>query len=66
MNDGSPSKREPPPMSPCIRVCVMDVERRFCTGCRRTIDEIARWWGMTDDQKRAVLAALPERRPAIR
>ena len=62
MNDGVPAKREPPPMSPCIRVCVMDDERKFCTGCRRTIDEIARWWGRTDEQKRAVLAALPSRR----
>ena len=62
MNDGKPAERLPPPMSPCVHVCVMDADRRFCTGCRRTLDEIARWWGMTDDQKRAVLAALPTRR----
>ena len=63
MSDAEPPQRRlPPPMSPCIHVCLMDEERRFCTGCRRTGDEIARWWGMTDDQKRAVLAALPARR----
>jgi predicted Fe-S protein YdhL (DUF1289 family) len=51
-----------PPLSPCVRICVMDASRQFCTGCRRTLGEIARWWGMRDDEKRAVLAALPQRR----
>jgi predicted Fe-S protein YdhL (DUF1289 family) len=50
-----------PPLSPCIRVCVLDEARRTCTGCRRTVGEIARWWSMRDDEKRAVLAALPDR-----
>jgi predicted Fe-S protein YdhL (DUF1289 family) len=40
----------------------MDAERRHCTGCARTLEEIARWWSLTDDAKRAVLAALPARR----
>jgi predicted Fe-S protein YdhL (DUF1289 family) len=56
-------ERPPPPQSPCIRVCVLDEARRQCTGCRRTTDEIASWWAMSDAQKRAVLAQLPERRP---
>lgn len=49
-------------MSPCIRVCVLDHERRLCTGCLRTPDEIARWWTLSDAEKRAVLAALAARR----
>ena len=55
-----------PPLSPCIRVCAMDAAREYCLGCRRTLSEIARWWSMGDDEKRAVLAALPSRTPERR
>lgn len=51
-----------PPQSPCIRVCVLDAARRQCLGCGRTIDEIARWGAMRDDEKQRVLAQLPQRR----
>ena len=50
-----------PPLSPCIKVCVVDRDRGQCTGCGRTLAEIAAWWTMRDDEKRAVLAALPTR-----
>lgn len=49
--------------SPCIRICQMDSDRRLCTGCLRTIAEITGWGSMTADARRAVLAALPARRP---
>ena len=48
--------------SPCTKVCVMDAENRYCLGCRRTLDEIARWGGMSEAEQRAVLARLPSRR----
>lgn len=48
--------------SPCISVCVLDEKTGWCTGCFRTIDEIAVWGLLEDDAKRAVLAALPARR----
>ena len=32
-----------------------------CTGCGRTIDEIALWSVLDDDDKRAVWALLPAR-----
>lgn len=66
MNASGPRSpdRGAPPLSPCIRVCELDRERRRCTGCRRTVDEIARWWGMSDAEKRAVLAQLPSRSPS--
>lgn len=60
MSDQERSRRLPP-LSPCIRVCVMDADDRHCTGCRRTRHEIATWMAMGDDEKRAVLAALPMR-----
>jgi predicted Fe-S protein YdhL (DUF1289 family) len=58
--------RAGPPLSPCIKVCVMDAQRRFCIGCRRTLQEITGWWTMRDDAKRAVLAELPVRAHAPR
>ena len=34
----------------------------MCAGCFRTLDEIAAWGSLDAAAKRAVLAALPERR----
>ena len=39
----------------------MDAEQRYCLGCRRTLDEIARWGGMTEAEQAAVLAQLSAR-----
>lgn len=50
--------------SPCIKVCVMDAERRYCAGCFRTLEEIASWGSMAEVDREAVLARLPERRQA--
>jgi len=47
--------------SPCNKVCVMDAQSGYCRGCGRTLDEIARWGGMSDAERQAVLAALPAR-----
>lgn len=48
-------------ISPCNKVCVMDAEGRYCLGCARTLDEIARWGEMSDAERAAVLAQLPAR-----
>jgi len=48
--------------SPCIKVCQMDPVRGVCIGCCRTLDEIARWSGMSDQEQVQVLEELPERR----
>jgi uncharacterized protein len=48
--------------SPCINICRVDTERGWCSGCLRTLDEIANWAQSTDDEKRAVLARLAQRR----
>ena len=42
--------------SPCNKICAIDPPSGLCSGCRRTLDEIARWGAMSDDEKRAVLA----------
>ncbi len=40
----------------------MDADQRYCQGCRRTLAEIAAWGSLTDEEQRAVLAQLPQRR----
>lgn len=52
--------------SPCISVCRIDAASGWCEGCLRTIDEIARWSLLDDDEKRQVLFALPQRRKTKR
>ena len=50
--------------SPCTKVCVMDAAGRYCLGCWRTLDEIAAWPGMSEEEQRAVAARLEGRRSA--
>jgi predicted Fe-S protein YdhL (DUF1289 family) len=33
--------------SPCVKICVVHPEARICTGCLRSIDEIATWGRMS-------------------
>lgn len=44
--------------SPCRKLCALDPVTRTCTGCLRTLDEIARWGRMNDEDKRAVLRRI--------
>lgn len=53
---------EPPVASPCTKVCTMDPASGLCIGCLRTLDEIACWGAMTDDERRRVLDLVEERR----
>jgi predicted Fe-S protein YdhL (DUF1289 family) len=50
--------------SPCIKVCIIDAVAGLCTGCGRTLDEIARWGSMSDTDRRAIMRLLPERKKA--
>lgn len=52
--------------SPCVKVCVVHPEERICTGCLRTLDEIALWAQMTDHERAAVMEELPSRAPRLR
>ncbi|WP_202189222.1 MULTISPECIES: DUF1289 domain-containing protein [Sphingomonas] len=48
--------------SPCVNICAIDPATRRCTGCARTLDEIAQWASATPAWRAAVMAALPARR----
>jgi predicted Fe-S protein YdhL (DUF1289 family) len=47
--------------SPCIKECKLDSQGIYCTGCFRTVHEIAAWRWMTDEEK-AMATALAETR----
>ena len=50
-----------PPKSPCIDVCELDARAHYCTGCGRSLAEIAEWGSASIDRQREILAALPKR-----
>ena len=51
--------------SPCVNICELD-RRGICIGCCRTVDEIARWSRMTENERLAVIATLVQRKPESR
>jgi uncharacterized protein len=51
--------------SPCVKVCIMDPERDVCMGCARTLDEIARWGLMSEEQRTTIMGELPARRDRL-
>jgi predicted Fe-S protein YdhL (DUF1289 family) len=52
--------------SPCVKVCVIHPEARICAGCHRTIEEIGGWSRMTPEDRRRIMAELPERAERLR
>lgn len=66
MSDEIPVWTRDEVQSPCVRICVVHPEARICTGCYRSIDEIARWSKMSNDERREIMADLPSRIPLLR
>lgn len=52
---------KPEVATPCVNICRMDEENRYCIGCWRTVSEIQRWVTMTDEERRAVMCQLESR-----
>ncbi|HJW53337.1 MAG TPA: DUF1289 domain-containing protein [Burkholderiaceae bacterium] len=48
--------------SPCVSICQMDPATGLCSGCLRTIDEIAGWSRYSDAEKHAVWQLIAARR----
>ena len=48
--------------SPCLKVCLMDPDSELCRGCFRTLEEIARWSTMSDEERDQVLLLLEDRK----
>ncbi len=50
--------------SPCVNVCRIDEDTGLCAGCLRTLDEIALWSMLDDEDRQGVLDAVAARRAA--
>jgi predicted Fe-S protein YdhL (DUF1289 family) len=55
--------------SPCVKICTLAAtpahSERLCTGCYRTVSEIAGWRQFSAETRRAVLRELPRRREVL-
>lgn len=51
--------------SPCIKICVIDPGSGLCTGCLRSLEEIAAWSRLPDEARRRIMAELPARKPRL-
>lgn len=54
------------PQSPCVNICVVHPTAKICTGCLRKLDEIALWGTMSNEDRQAVLDALPPRKALLK
>jgi predicted Fe-S protein YdhL (DUF1289 family) len=63
----TPARPGPPKpiASPCIMVCTVDGASGLCLGCYRSLQEIATWSRMTDEERAAIMAALDQRKDQI-
>ncbi|MDD3762233.1 MAG: DUF1289 domain-containing protein [Nevskiales bacterium] len=55
------TKHEEEIASPCVQICTLDAGN-VCTGCGRSLEEIAQWGAATVSRKRQILMAAAERR----
>ena len=51
----------PTAASPCRGICTLDAPSRLCLGCGRTLDEIAAWGTLGEEQRLGIMALLPAR-----
>lgn len=61
LRDALSRHRGPGIPSPCVSICELDEQRGRCKGCLRTLQEIAAWGAMSDDDKRAVWTQVEAR-----
>ena len=59
------AKNESIIQSPCTKVCKIDVDLDICTGCYRTLTEIAAWSTMPDEEKLQILKKIQKREPGL-
>ena len=59
----SPRRADKPSMlSPCTKVCTIDVATGLCAGCARTLAEIAAWGSLGEAERARIVRELPGRR----
>jgi len=63
----SPARPGPPKpiASPCVMVCTVDGASGLCFGCYRSLQEIANWSRLTDQERATIMAQLDARQDRI-
>jgi hypothetical protein len=51
--------------SPCTRICVMHPKFQLCSGCGRSLDEIAHWIELSSAERRRIKTELARRLAAM-
>ncbi len=51
--------------SPCINVCEVD-DTNICSGCYRSLDEIAAWSSLSDTEQSVIVEQANKRRDAVK
>ena len=54
-----------PVADPCVNICRMDQDGKFCQGCKRSLLEIGAWPQMTQQRKADVVALIEQRMNAV-
>ncbi len=47
--------------TPCIQVCEIDATSQLCSGCGRSLQEIAQWGRLTAAERSQIMRELPSR-----
>lgn len=61
LDDARARHVDPEVPSPCISVCQMDPATQLCSGCYRTLEEIATWSTLDDPQRLVVWERIEAR-----
>jgi predicted Fe-S protein YdhL (DUF1289 family) len=48
--------------SPCIKICQIDPATKHCSGCFRTIKEIATWSRLTEQERHDIMKEIDNRK----
>lgn len=51
------------PLTPCIGLCQIHAVSGLCSGCLRSLDEIALWSQLTNPERAKIMAGLSARKP---
>jgi predicted Fe-S protein YdhL (DUF1289 family) len=52
-------------VSPCEKICTVDPGSGLCSGCGRSLDEIAHWVAYSDAERARIMQELPARLEAM-
>ncbi len=47
--------------SPCVKLCHLDTDMGLCTGCGRSLKEIASWSTLAESERIRICKELPQR-----